>query len=291
MRTAALALFLFPALAGCGGPYASSISVSSTPPGARILIDGCPIGQTPETCLLEHKQNTRLIRVELDGFEPQEAKVTLTSRTDVMSPKEAAKNICLSPCCLGLPLLNLLQPVETQSFFLPTHLDFTLKPIGEGLLLTVAQPATVLIDGAVIAQLAAHTPRHLRLPPGLHQAEIRSDGHRPWANPVEVRAGEFLKMDIALQPEAPKASPWLGALLTAREAGVFVSEIRPDSPAAAADLRPGDRLVAVDGSPASTLEAIERALERKSPGDHLVLEVERAATPLKLTVTLTRRIP
>ncbi|PZG53011.1 zinc metalloprotease [Spongiactinospora gelatinilytica] len=57
------------------------------------------------------------------------------------------------------------------------------------------------------------------------------------------------------------------------------------SPAAAAKLRPGDRIVSVDGKPVATWDAASRAI-RSSGGGPALIGIERAGRPLTVTANL-----
>lgn len=73
---------------------------------------------------------------------------------------------------------------------------------------------------------------------------------------------------------------WVGV----PEFRLVVAEVLPGSPAEQAGLRPGDRLLAVDGDPlAEWPELVQRV--QSSPGRPLRLTVERAGQRLELTVT------
>ncbi|GBD42708.1 Metalloprotease MmpA [bacterium HR40] len=63
-----------------------------------------------------------------------------------------------------------------------------------------------------------------------------------------------------------------------------VGDVMADSPAAAAGLRPGDRILAVDGAPIESFEQLQQ-LVRDRPGEPLRLTVERRGERLQLTVT------
>jgi regulator of sigma E protease len=62
-----------------------------------------------------------------------------------------------------------------------------------------------------------------------------------------------------------------------------VGEIQPASAAEAAGLRPGDRIVAVDGEPLESFEELQ-GIVRDSPGVPLAFTVERAGETLEVTV-------
>ncbi len=55
-----------------GDSVVESASVESTPPRARILLDGVSVGTTPTTILLSWRANSKAaeVRLELDGYQP-----------------------------------------------------------------------------------------------------------------------------------------------------------------------------------------------------------------------------
>jgi S1-C subfamily serine protease len=70
---------------------------------------------------------------------------------------------------------------------------------------------------------------------------------------------------------------------------VEVVSREPQGPAVAADLRPGDLLVGVNGQSVDGIDALHRALSRVAPGDELRLAVVRRTQ--RLTLALTAREP
>jgi regulator of sigma E protease len=64
-----------------------------------------------------------------------------------------------------------------------------------------------------------------------------------------------------------------------------VGDVQPDSPAAAAGLQAGDRIVAADGSPIASFEELQR-LVAGSAGETLVLAVDRGGQTLEVPVTV-----
>lgn len=58
--------------------------------------------------------------------------------------------------------------------------------------------------------------------------------------------------------------------------GVIVSRVAEDSPAAAAGLRAGDVIAAIDGEPLGSAQALTDAIAEREPGDRVTLSVFRA---------------
>jgi S1-C subfamily serine protease len=86
--------------------------------------------------------------------------------------------------------------------------------------------------------------------------------------------------------------------------GVLVQTVQPDSPAAAAGLRGGtesrvvagqsyvlggDLVVAIDGTPVSTIAGLRAELMKRQPGDTVTLDVERDGTTKTIRVELGRQ--
>jgi len=70
------------------------------------------------------------------------------------------------------------------------------------------------------------------------------------------------------------------------ERGAFIRQVVPDSPAAAADLRSDDVIVALDGIPIATWTDLLVAVGDREPGRRVQLVVVRGAMRLEVTVTL-----
>ncbi len=67
----------------------------------------------------------------------------------------------------------------------------------------------------------------------------------------------------------------LGATVEEGEDGLRIVEVEAGGPAAAAGVRPGDFLLAFDGAPAGTIEALRGALGKKRPGEEASITVGR----------------
>lgn len=94
----------------------------------------------------------------------------------------------------------------------------------------------------------------------------------------------------ALPPgcEPAPARARLGVYLESADGAVWVRQVAPGSPAAAAGLRPGDRLLEVNGEPVRRAGQVIRRVGLQPAGVPLRLRLERNGRALNLTLTLPR---
>jgi serine protease Do len=93
-----------------------------------------------------------------------------------------------------------------------------------------------------------------------------------------------------LQPLDPEVARYLNL---EKQAGLVVSEVLDDSPAAAAGLRERDIILSVDGRPLPVLKPdrvlitwFQREVDRRRPGDIMKLGLQRDKQPVDIAVTL-----
>ena len=68
-------VFLFQGCATVTSSWGQKIPVTSSPMGARIIVDGKAKGETPMEIVLERKKG-HLIRIEMEGYEPYEISIS-----------------------------------------------------------------------------------------------------------------------------------------------------------------------------------------------------------------------
>jgi hypothetical protein len=186
------------ALAGSGCKASGSVYVKSHPPGARVLIDGEDSGlRTPARLEVSSSRKKFVITVEKNGYNPVSQTVLYTTDIDPITPEEAVGAILCAPCCCGLPLLGLLEPVKVESSFVPSKIDVHLEPAGQGLRIHLTpHDAQVFIGGA---RANAFVSNLYSLAVGEHEVEIRSQGRRTFAQRVLVKEETYQDLRVELQ--------------------------------------------------------------------------------------------
>ncbi|HVR30736.1 MAG TPA: PDZ domain-containing protein [Thermoanaerobaculia bacterium] len=99
-------------------------------------------------------------------------------------------------------------------------------------------------------------------------------------------AGTFL--GVHLTESTPELREHLGG---PREAGVLVSRIEEESPAADAGIRVGDIVTAVDGEPVESARDLRRSIASREAGDAVAIELYRDGRLEQVSATLARREP
>ncbi len=94
------------------------------------------------------------------------------------------------------------------------------------------------------------------------------------------------------EPAVWQDTYWLiGALLIDGEGGVYLQALYPGGPAANAGLAESDRLVSIDGNLTNTAEIANSILLGHSPGDRVLVTIERNHSFEQYAVTLGMFVP
>lgn len=93
------------------------------------------------------------------------------------------------------------------------------------------------------------------------------------------------------QPVATgNARAWLGVdTSTSAVGGVTVDTVKHGSPAAAAGIKPGDVITALDTQPIATPAILVSDIDGMQPGDHVQLQLQRGGTTFTADVVLARQ--
>jgi serine protease Do len=184
----------------------------------------------------------------------------------------------------------------------------------------VAVSAPLGLEGTVTAGVVTATPAPASVSPlaGFLQTDA-SVGSGSAGGPVVSLAGELVGLSTLLsgngivyvRPSTPVrkvylellekgrvSRPWLGvstqaltpvlarALGVGREGGVLLADVDPEGPGAAAGLRSGDVVLALDATAVGSRAQLERAVAARAPGRLVTLRVRRAAVETRIAVRL-----
>jgi S1-C subfamily serine protease len=109
---------------------------------------------------------------------------------------------------------------------------------------------------------------------------------RDWARDFHFGWGGPRKLGIAYQEISGQLA---GYFKLSADAGVLVTEVDEDGPAAKAGLKAGDVILAFDGKEIRDGDDLRRGVRDAETGRELGLKVQREGRPLDLSVTLAER--
>jgi S1-C subfamily serine protease len=182
----------------------------------------------------------------------------------------------------------------TQGIVSATGRTVSANEPGKGALITAAIQTSAAINpgnsgGALVAlddevigipTLAARLPDSGGAAPGIGFA-IPSNTVRNIADQL-IKSGKVTTSDRAtLGVTAQTAANQQG-----QDTGIAIVAVRPGGPAAAAGLRPGDVVTAINGRPTPSLQVLETMLTSYKPGSKITLTVERNGSSMNLSATL-----
>jgi C-terminal processing protease CtpA/Prc len=108
---------------------------------------------------------------------------------------------------------------------------------------------------------------------------------------------DYSRKVVHLQSNSPPEAPFYydraGMWINRHGRDFLIRAVLANGPAADADLRVNDIITTIDGRSAASLEldAVRRSLRESPAGTELLVEVLRAATPLRKAVRLRDLIP
>ncbi len=119
-----------------------------------------------------------------------------------------------------------------------------------------------------------------------HDADVDVSEEGP--SVFRITSGPRVFLGVRLLDLTPELREHFGA---PRDAGVMISSVEADSPAAKAGLEVGDIVTKADGSPVETARDLSRAVRRKDDGEKISLVVTRGkgARTIDVTVAAARQ--
>jgi serine protease Do len=156
--------------------------------------------------------------------------------------------------------------------------DASINPGNSGGPLVDAAGRMVGLNTMILSQSGGNEGIGLAAPGNIVRSvyeQIRRDGR--------VRRGV---VGVRAQTISPPLAAGLGLAL---DRGVVLSDVVPAGPAAAAGLRPGDVVVALDGKLMENARQLDVNLYRRAPGERVTLAVRRGPETLDAKVTVVER--
>ena len=154
------------------------ITVRTTPPGARVTIDGRAVGQAPLT-IPNLARGTHNVRVTRDGYASMERRVVIT-------PNQPTSTLALNLTRIGAPPSRPAAPEPAAQ--LTADVLFESRPTG----------ATVFMDGKRIGTTPMSLPS---VRTGSHAFRFEMTGHKPWTASLPVVAGEKNRVAASLEQQ------------------------------------------------------------------------------------------
>jgi hypothetical protein len=205
---------------------AKNLTITSTPPGARVEINGAFAGTTPYRSDFPggyfHKPHTvfgarldhaMVVKISMEGYASE--KVTLTNGPFVwisVNGRHHGKYFLLKSKHFDIRLDPLstthgqrietidgegpMPPVKAQDFSEPSGRLH--EHVGTIAISSNPKQAEIYVDG----QFEGQTPATLRLPSGLHHFEVKFSDSQRWERDLDVLAGSKLSLDAS-----PASSP------------------------------------------------------------------------------------
>ena len=156
-------------------------------------------------------------------------------------------------------------------------------PVGRG---TIGAPVFDA-DGNVVGMISGSRPTWVIRPlrSGGQLLGLRDDSHATVAIPAT-----FLKRAVPdLKTTGTVLYGYLGVKIAEATDRVTVDTVMADSPASRAELRPGDRLLSLDGEPVANPHDFQRRIIDRRPGEQVTLTVNRGGARVRVKVVLGRR--
>jgi serine protease Do len=171
-----------------------------------------------------------------------------------------------------------LRQLDPESPMVYIQTDAPINPGNSGGPLLDAEGRVAGINTMIFSQSGGNEGLGFAIPANLAKdvyLRLRKDGR--------VRRGA-----IGVIPET--ITPALASALGLdRDSGVILSDVAPDGAAEAAQLEPGDVVLSIDGKPLREARDLALAVFQRTPGDQLIMEIQRGKERMSKTVAVVER--
>lgn len=203
--------------------HAESLTVTSSPPGASVEINGVPVGTTPfrveypggyfhKTHLVfsARLDHSMTLRISKDGYSPQQIALTagpfewvavtgkhhgnyFLLKSDHFALKLEPAALTTNETWPGDDRVGPIHPRKVAASLVPEG-D---KPRGAGSVAIASDPtgAEIYVDG----KFAGQTPSKILLATGSHRVELRASGMKNWERDLEVTKDSELTLHPVLE--------------------------------------------------------------------------------------------
>ena len=133
---------------------------------------------------------------------------------------------------------------------------------------------------------------------GINTVKISSAEGIGFAVPINVvkqiiksfeETDNFEEAYIGISAYDKEVIPYLSALATTFDKGIYVVQITPNGPASKTDLKEGDVINTIDGIELNTMNGLREYIYTKKPGDTVKLEITRGKVSKKIELALGQR--
>lgn len=108
-------------------------------------------------------------------------------------------------------------------------------------------------------------------------------------NFTDAEIEKIIEAESVVTAEEPKKKGYLGVMIENAEAGVRITEVLEDSPAASAGLQAGDVITSIGETPVTGMEGLVQAVSTHAPGEAVTVSYLRDGTAATTTATLSER--
>jgi serine protease Do/serine protease DegQ len=172
--------------------------------------------------------------------------------------------------------VHLLDDVQGYEDFIQT--DAAINMGNSGGALVDAKGRLIGINSAMMSTTSGNMGIGFAVPVNLASSVMQS----------LIATGTVSRGYLGVGVDSLAATPGLAEAMGKDAKGMVISTITPDGPAAKAGLKLEDVIVAIDGKPVDSLDALRLIIAQTPPGTKVKVKYLRDAKPAELEVTLTK---